>query len=230
MQFFGFKNPFVQRLLRELVANVNGTAERNLLSSSFCNGASRMEHDNMSSNIRSSPDLLPYLARPQIRKKRSTRCEIKQSKLVNGSGLKRPRSKDLTYDARVSNLVQGNQVEPKHGFTITHTAPEENDQFPGASAVHSQSVGVDHNYSSAKHVFPLKSVDFSDQHGEKEAKNKFASSVNAKSTNVTNNASNVVRLVTMSCCHLVLPLKMKMRMPSNLHTCLVYLLAPLGTC
>ncbi|GMJ09580.1 hypothetical protein HRI_004627200 [Hibiscus trionum] len=46
VEFFGFKNPFVQRLLQELVANVNGTAERSLLSSSFCNGTSRTENDN----------------------------------------------------------------------------------------------------------------------------------------------------------------------------------------
>ncbi|XWS34214.1 hypothetical protein CRYUN_Cryun21dG0021100 [Craigia yunnanensis] len=190
VEFFGFKNPFVQRLLRELVANVNGTAERSLLSSSFYNDASRMVHDNRSSNICTASDLLPYLARPQIRKKRSTRCEIMQSKLVNGPGLKRPRSKDLTYDAKGSNLVQGNQAKPKHGFPITHTASkEENDKFPGASAVHSQSVGEDNNYSSAKDGFPLKSVDFSDQHGEKEAKSKFASSQNAKSTRVANSTS-----------------------------------------
>ncbi|XVF85783.1 hypothetical protein PTKIN_Ptkin17bG0145400 [Pterospermum kingtungense] len=193
VEFFGFKNPFVQRLLRELMANVNGTAERSLLSSSFCNGASRIEHENRSSNICSAPDLLPYLAKSQIRKKRSTRCEIMQSKLVNGPGLKRPRSKDLTYDAKDSNSVQGNQVKPKHGLSIANTASEEeHDQFPGASAVHSQSVRVDHNYSSAKDVFSLKSVDFSDQHGEKEAKNKFASSLYAKSSSVTNSTSKAL--------------------------------------
>ncbi|KAK6242610.1 hypothetical protein SCA6_007999 [Theobroma cacao] len=186
VEFFGFKNPLIQRLLRELVANVNGTAERSLLSSRFCNGASIMEHDNRSSSICTPPDLLPYLARSQIRKKRSTRCEIMQNK--NEPGLKRPRSKDLTCDAEASNLVQGNQKNPKHGFP--HTASkEENEKLSVASAVHSKSVGEDNNYSSAKDGFQLKSVDFSDHHGEKEVKSKFVSSQNAKSTRVANSTS-----------------------------------------
>ncbi|XP_022776714.1 uncharacterized protein LOC111318239 isoform X2 [Durio zibethinus] len=191
VEIFGFKNPFVQRLLRELVANVNEAAERSLLSSSFCNGAPKMEHDNRSSTICTAPDLLPYLARPQIRKKRSTRCEKMQNKSVNGPGLKRPRSKDVIYDAKGSNLVQGNQAKLKHAFPVTYTASkEENDKFPGASTVYSKSFGEDNDYSSAKDGFPLKFVDFSDHHGEKEAKSKFFSSQNAKPSRLVYSTPN----------------------------------------
>ncbi|OMO72056.1 hypothetical protein COLO4_27850 [Corchorus olitorius] len=186
VEFFGFKNPLVQRLLRELVANVNGTAEQSLLSLSYCDEASRMEHENRSPSICSPPDVLQH-ARPQVRKKRSTRCD--QSKSVNGTGLKRLRSKDLTYDAEASNLVQGNQGKPKHGFPVTHIASKEaNDKLSGASALHSKSV-QEENYSSAKDSFPSKSVDFLDHQGEKEAESKFVSSQDAKSTGVANHTS-----------------------------------------
>ncbi|XP_040962912.1 uncharacterized protein [Gossypium hirsutum] len=187
VEFFGFKNPFVQRLLRELVANVNGTAERSLLYSSFCNGASRMDNDNGSSTICTASDLLPYLARPQIRKKRSTRCEKMQSKLVDRPGLKRPRSKDLTYDAEGSNLVPGNQVKHEHGFLVTHNALEDEiDRFPEALAVHSKSAGKIVENSPAKDGFPSKSVDFVGHDGENEAKGKFISTQNEKFTRVAN--------------------------------------------
>ncbi|KAK8604295.1 hypothetical protein V6N13_099242 [Hibiscus sabdariffa] len=187
VEFFGFKNPFVQRFLRELVANVNGTAERSLLSSSFCNGTSRTENDNRSSTICTAPGLLPYLARPQIRKKRSTRCEIIQSKLADRPGLKRPRSKDPSYGAKGSNLVKDNQVKDENEFSETHNASkDENDKIIEASAVHSKSEGKDVKNSPAKDGFPLNSVDFLCYHGENEAKSMFISSQNAKSTRVAN--------------------------------------------
>ncbi|KAK8488689.1 hypothetical protein V6N11_019853 [Hibiscus sabdariffa] len=187
VEFFGFKNPFVQRLLRELVATVNGTAERSLLPSSFCNGASRIENENGTSTLCTAPDLLPYLARPQIRKKRNTSCEIMQSKLAERRCLKRPRSEELSYGARHSNIVKGNQVKDEHGFSATQNASkDENDKILEASIVHLKSVGKDVENSPAKDGFTLKSVDFMDHHGENEAKSKFISSQNAKPTRVAN--------------------------------------------
>ncbi|XP_038997347.1 uncharacterized protein LOC120122221 [Hibiscus syriacus] len=190
VEFFGFKNPFVQRLLRELVANVNGTAERSLLSSSSCNDASKMENDNGSSTICTAPELLPYLARPQIRKKRSTRCGITKSKLADSPGLKRPRSMDLIYVTEGSNLVKRNQVKDEHEFPATHFASkDENDKIIEASGLRSKSVGKDVKNSPAKDSFPLKFLDFLGHHGENEAKSKFFSSQNAKLTRVANIAN-----------------------------------------
>ncbi|MBA0834652.1 hypothetical protein Goarm_006982 [Gossypium armourianum] len=146
-----------------------------------------MDNDNGSSTICTASDLLPYLARPQIRKKRSTRCEKVQSKLVDRPGLKRPRSKDLTYDAEGSNLVPGNQVKHEHGFSVTHNALEDEiDRFPEASAVHSKSAGKIVENSPAKDGFSSKSVDFVGHHGENEAKGKFISTQNEKFTRVAN--------------------------------------------
>ncbi|KAK8657536.1 hypothetical protein V6N13_035767 [Hibiscus sabdariffa] len=187
VEFFGFKNPFVQRLLRELVATVNGTAERSLLPSSFCNGASRIENENGSSTLCTAPDLLPYLARPQIRKKRNTSCEIMQSKLAERPCLKRPRSEELGYGARRSNLVKGNKVKDEHGFSATQNASkDENDKILEASVVHLKSVGKDVENSPAIDGFTLKSVDFLGDHGENEAKSKFIGSQDAKSTRLAN--------------------------------------------
>ncbi|KAK1299349.1 hypothetical protein QJS10_CPB14g01365 [Acorus calamus] len=56
-ELFGFGNPLVQKLLRELVANVNGTAERSSRLSTFCNGTDKKEHETSTA----FPKLLPYM-------------------------------------------------------------------------------------------------------------------------------------------------------------------------
>ncbi|GAV78765.1 LOW QUALITY PROTEIN: hypothetical protein CFOL_v3_22230, partial [Cephalotus follicularis] len=103
--FFGFKNPFVQRLLRELAANINGTAEQSLVASSICNGDSRT-NDNRYPDMCTYPDLLPFLARPQITKKRSRGCTLSYAKSVSGAGLKRPRTLGLTSSAEDSSSAE----------------------------------------------------------------------------------------------------------------------------
>ncbi|KAJ6899727.1 hypothetical protein NC652_026008 [Populus alba x Populus x berolinensis] len=70
IQVFGFKNPFVQRLIRELVAIINEIAEQNPLSPSFHDGASRTEQNNRSPDASTHPDLLPYLPRSRVKGKR----------------------------------------------------------------------------------------------------------------------------------------------------------------
>ncbi|KAF3431610.1 hypothetical protein FNV43_RR26341 [Rhamnella rubrinervis] len=104
VEFFGFNNPLVQRLLRELVANVNGTAERNL--SSSCNLDSKAVIDSRSPDVCTYPDLVANLARPQITGKRSKRHEIINAKCATGANLKRPRSRDITYVAKASNSTE----------------------------------------------------------------------------------------------------------------------------
>ncbi|XP_056164466.1 uncharacterized protein LOC115670869 isoform X4 [Syzygium oleosum] len=74
-EFFGFKDPLVQRLLRELVANVDGIAEPNLLSSSFCSGPSQTEQVLRCPNSCSYPNLLARLVEPRTTRKRSRRPE-----------------------------------------------------------------------------------------------------------------------------------------------------------
>ncbi|EEF50725.1 conserved hypothetical protein [Ricinus communis] len=89
IEFFGFRNPLVQRLLRELVANVNGIAEQSLLASIFCNGASNIEPSNQYQDPSTSSDLLSHLARSHVTGKRSKRCELINPKPSRIDGLKR---------------------------------------------------------------------------------------------------------------------------------------------
>ncbi|XP_042501925.1 uncharacterized protein LOC122079475 isoform X2 [Macadamia integrifolia] len=76
IQLFGFRNPFVQRLLRELVANINGTAEQSLPFASFFNDASAREHETRFPDSFTCPDLLPYLEKPLITGKRSRKHKM----------------------------------------------------------------------------------------------------------------------------------------------------------
>ncbi len=168
MQFFGFKNLLVQRLLRELVANVNGTAERSLFSSSFRNEASRTEHDSPRSEACTFPNLLPYLARPQNTGKRSRKREVISTKSVNGARLKRTRPQDLVHNADASRLIQENERNDNHECSMPAPASEEAYDIckhPGAlpASVHLISgTGEEKSHLSVKDAMPLNSVDFSD--------------------------------------------------------------------
>ncbi|PON97232.1 Guanine nucleotide-binding protein, beta subunit [Trema orientale] len=109
VEFFGFKNPFVQRLLREMVANVSGTAEQNLLCSSFCKEAPKVHHISDCSDACKDQDLMPYLASSHITRKRSKRCEITSTKSSSKVNLKRSRCQDLTKVAEALDQVDENQ-------------------------------------------------------------------------------------------------------------------------
>ncbi|KAJ0037653.1 hypothetical protein Pint_23475 [Pistacia integerrima] len=195
-QFFGFKNSFVQRLLRELVANVNGTAERNLLSSSLCNGAPDREHDKHPDAC-INLDLQSDIERTKITNKRS-RCEIKNTKPVGRNGLKKPRSQGLKCNSEATSSVQVNQRNHKHGSSMPLSASEEGNDFhknQGALAASENLIfktaeGED-GYFSAKDSFPSVSIDFSANLSEgtvpAQKMNKVVGSEIGKSTRVTNN-------------------------------------------
>ncbi|KAK7346135.1 hypothetical protein VNO80_20650 [Phaseolus coccineus] len=80
LEFFGFKNQSIQRLLRELVTNVNEIAERSLVSPNIREGVARTNNDNCCPNLGAYPDLLHYLGKQHVTGKRS-RCELKNKKL-----------------------------------------------------------------------------------------------------------------------------------------------------
>lgn len=104
MQLFGFRNPFVQRLLRELVANVNGAAERNLLFPNSNSRASKLDHEIQIQDAHTYPDLLLYLKKQQSTRKRSTK-----SKNSTKSLQKEARAKRICCDAGggTSNQLRG---------------------------------------------------------------------------------------------------------------------------
>lgn len=191
-QFFGFKNPFVQRLLRELAANVNGTAERSLVPSSFCNGASRRtDVDNR------FPDACPYLAIPRITGKRSRRREIVNSKSFSWTSIKRTRPEDLTSFAKPSDSVKGSKRYHNNGnSTLSSSLEEEYDicKYSKASPtlVHLVPAHQEESDFSVKDSLPLDSVGFSN-HPRMDAVHEetrlFVGSGNCKSTVVASNLS-----------------------------------------
>lgn len=154
VEFFGFKNSFVQRLLRELVADINGAAERNLLSSSFCNGASSSKHDNQNSGACAYPDFQPYLQRAPVTKKRSRKNEVTNRKPVGRSGFKKPRP--------------ANEMNHKHECSAPPSISKGRNEFHKTQSAWQPSVHLnsktnkerDGNFS-AKDGFPSESIDFS---------------------------------------------------------------------
>lgn len=109
VELFGFKNSYVQRLLRELAANLNGMAERSLLSSSFCNGASSTENTTGCTKACTYPDLLAYLATPQIKGKRSVKPKTTRKKSDRVTGVKKLRSEEDSYEGKALKSQEVNQ-------------------------------------------------------------------------------------------------------------------------
>lgn len=93
MQFFGFKNASVQRLLRELVADVNGTAEQSLLSLNYCNGASVIAQEGECTGLHSYSDLSELLPKPLSIGKRSRRHGRIDKKLEGAASSERHETK-----------------------------------------------------------------------------------------------------------------------------------------
>ncbi|XP_044489852.1 uncharacterized protein LOC123214163 isoform X4 [Mangifera indica] len=196
VEFFGFKNSFVQRLLRELVANVNGTAERNLLSHSLCNGAPIREHDKHT-DAGIYLDLQSDIERTKITKKRSRR-EIKNTKPVGRNGLKRPRSQGLECDSKATSSVLVNQRNQNHGSSMPCSTSKEGNDFCKNQEALSASEHLNFKAAegedgclSANYGFPSVSIDFSAHLSEGNVPvqewNKLVGSVDGKSSRVTNN-------------------------------------------
>ncbi|KAF8399648.1 hypothetical protein HHK36_015517 [Tetracentron sinense] len=125
VELFGFRNPFVQRLLRELVVNVNGMAEWSLLSSSFCNGASGLENETRCPDSCTYPDLLLYLAKPQTTGKRSRKHQITTINAVDKAGLKKLRPQHLSNDTEASIPRQRNQNHRNDQKLMTSSTSKE---------------------------------------------------------------------------------------------------------
>lgn len=108
-QFFGFRNPFVQRLLRELVVNVNGSSEQSLPSASFCIRPSAVENITRPSVSFAYPDLQPDMEKPQTTRKRSRKQKDINMKSVSASAHKRFRPQKL-----INNSVASSSSERNH--------------------------------------------------------------------------------------------------------------------
>lgn len=122
IQLFGFKNSYVQRLLRELAANLNGMAERSLLSSSFCNGASSTENTTGCTKACTYPDLLAYLATPQIKGKRSVKPKTTRKKSDRVTGVKKLRLEEDSYEGKALKSQEVNQKTLTDSYSLLSAA------------------------------------------------------------------------------------------------------------
>ncbi|KAK3039815.1 hypothetical protein RJ639_027128 [Escallonia herrerae] len=129
VEFFGFKNPFVQRLLRELVANVSGTAESSLLSSDLCNEASgTKQHTQSMESCRefsTDADLLPQLGKPHFTGKRTRTNRITEMKSKSEASIKKLRSRDWKENADSSNRRKRSQMGQNSRNSLTSSFSNE---------------------------------------------------------------------------------------------------------
>ncbi|KAJ7943316.1 DNA binding protein [Quillaja saponaria] len=203
VEFFGFKNLFVQRLLRELVADINGTAEQSFASSNFCNEVSRTEYGNCSGDSGTYPDLLLYVERPRITGKRSWRYEIKNVKSCRGALLKRSR----LHAQAVTTGALMTQTKENHNEGVTVPLPTSQEEYevcqhktisPAASELE---VSDGEGHFSSKNNLALTSIDFSYHHSGKadppHVTRELVDSRNCKSTEVADNIFMEEKLVRL---------------------------------
>ncbi|EFH69666.1 predicted protein [Arabidopsis lyrata subsp. lyrata] len=136
MEFFGFKNPLVQRLLRELVTNSHGMVE-----SSPSSRASQIPVNDERPVMCANPNLLCYLDMPVARKKRSRKPGITYHNSVVKSGHKKPRFQDSLSGGEILNSAPvsissvngevetvGLQVAPPEQLDSSHATNEYSSQ------------------------------------------------------------------------------------------------------
>lgn len=110
MQLFGFRNPFVQRLLRELVANIQGVVEPNIVSPIARNEVPRLDKMMQPPDSFACSDLLEHTEKHQTAGKRGVRdkvCTRDRNKAVRA---KRMCYHHVTNDARAGNLEKENVI------------------------------------------------------------------------------------------------------------------------
>ncbi|PHU02223.1 hypothetical protein BC332_27474 [Capsicum chinense] len=106
VEFFGFKNTFVQRLLRELVANISGPPEQNLLSSislrnEISEAVNQTEHTG-----KTDPNVLTHMEKPQSAGRRNRKGRTNNINSAANTSLKKPRCQNKSSDTKASNPRQ----------------------------------------------------------------------------------------------------------------------------
>ncbi|XP_027346611.1 uncharacterized protein LOC113858262 [Abrus precatorius] len=194
LELFGFRNPFIQRLLRELVADINGIAEQRLVSPNICDTVSRPDHDDYFPNVSAYPDLLLCLGKPCVTRKRS-RCELKNKNIKIQA---RPQSLELTCSSGTSN-VKNEKSLGQGSYTIQHGSGEVNgaDNGIGESAPLQimSCIGESSNCISSKNRLLLNPIDVCNNKSEGDVPSKrltgFLYSSHCKTMGVTENLSTV---------------------------------------
>ncbi|XP_045787380.1 uncharacterized protein LOC123882822 isoform X2 [Trifolium pratense] len=191
LELFGLKNQVIQRLLRELGADINGIVERSIVSSNISNDVSKTQHDDCHPNVGTSPDLLVSLKRARVTGKRS-RCELKKKKLNGRSG---PQSVELACSSasdvkNETTLVQRSSTT-NNGLEDEDGAQNQIDVSPSLSI--KPSVGKTSNCIASQNDQLLNPIDISEDKKAgavpSERQTGFLSSANKKSTEITENLS-----------------------------------------
>ncbi|CAJ2637524.1 unnamed protein product [Trifolium pratense] len=191
LELFGLKNQVIQRLLRELGADINGIVERSIVSSNISNDVSKTQHDDCHPNVGTSPDLLVSLKRARVTGKRS-RCELKKKKLNGRSG---PQSVELACSSasdvkNETTLVQRSSTT-NNGLEDEDGAHNQIDVSPSLSI--KPSVGKTSNCIASQNDQLLNPIDISEDKKAgavpSERQTGFLSSANKKSTEITENLS-----------------------------------------
>ncbi|CAJ2636399.1 unnamed protein product [Trifolium pratense] len=191
LELFGFKNQFIQRLLRELGADINGIVERSIVPSNISNEVSKTQHDDCHPNVGTSPDLLVSLKRSHVTGKRS-RHELKKKKLNGRSG---PQSVELACSSasdvkNETTLVEGSSTT-NNGLEDEDGAHNQIDVSPSLPI--KPSVGKTSNCIASQNGQLLNPIDISEDKKvgavPSERQTGFLSSANKKSTEITENLS-----------------------------------------
>ncbi|XP_038892378.1 uncharacterized protein LOC120081503 [Benincasa hispida] len=153
VEFFGFKNPFIQRLLRELVANVSGTAELGPLPSNLCNKGSdsaqtAIEHHSVDEC--ENAELVSCHEKPKTARKRS-RHGTETEKSLNGANLKKVRNHGLRIRSMTAKL-SSSANEVNRGFCEKAVCVQEKDAV-------SEFTQVAHNVSIDEKLYDRLSMD-----------------------------------------------------------------------
>ncbi|GAB4829032.1 hypothetical protein Ancab_018691 [Ancistrocladus abbreviatus] len=108
MEFFGFRNVLVQRLLREMVSNVNGASDGSSVYTNSSHEASANNRDKLFPESSHYPDLIPYLEKCQTTGKRSRKYEGANMKPTCGTTPRRS-CPQLQADVACSNTKSKKQ-------------------------------------------------------------------------------------------------------------------------
>ncbi|KAH0911490.1 hypothetical protein HID58_034811 [Brassica napus] len=150
VEFFGFKNPLVQRLLRELVNNSHGMVE-----SYSSNRVSQIQVDDERLAKRENPDLLCYLDMPVARKKRSRKAEIGHQNSVVKEGHKKTRFQDSCSGKEILNSATASICSAKEEVEIVGLQGALPEQLHSCHATNENSSPPIENPPEVKVVVPI---------------------------------------------------------------------------
>lgn len=154
LQFFGFKNPLVKRLLRELVTNTNGMVE-----SGSSSRASRIRIDDERPTMCANPNLLCYLDMPVARKKRSRKPEIIHQNSLVKDGHKKPRSQDSISGGEILNSAPVSICSAKGEVETVGLQVAPPEQLHSSHATNENSYLPSKNPPQVKIVVPIQETD-----------------------------------------------------------------------